>query len=262
MLYEYLGKFITPQLIKKNITLKDVHQCCDTVIAAKQGHLLLRAILKELIESMGVTFTRNKWNESGLQFNQWMPEEMVPKWLENNKLEFLENKGEVENSGKSTLTQVETQNKLLQLMNSDESCECIRGWIKDCVGEAAGEEWFMRVLTQAICEHALAGGEHLNHERMNKFAPLIGEFGDEKPRREAACLYGVQHLIHKLEHPQGLTLDIFQYLHEQYIISVEGFIAWETSETEPEGKAVMLKALTSFFTNIKEADNEDSCSEA
>lgn len=34
----------------------------------------------------------------------------------------------------------------------------------------------------------------------------------------------------------GLTLDIFQYLHEQYIISVEGFIAWEESELEPEGK--------------------------
>lgn len=34
----------------------------------------------------------------------------------------------------------------------------------------------------------------------------------------------------------GLTLEIFQYLHEQYIISPEGFISWEESELEPEGK--------------------------
>lgn len=34
----------------------------------------------------------------------------------------------------------------------------------------------------------------------------------------------------------GLTLEIFQYLHEQYIISLDGFIAWEESEKEPEGK--------------------------
>lgn len=37
----------------------------------------------------------------------------------------------------------------------------------------------------------------------------------------------------------GLTLEIFQYLHEQYIISLDGFIAWEESEKEPEGKGIV-----------------------
>lgn len=37
----------------------------------------------------------------------------------------------------------------------------------------------------------------------------------------------------------GLTLEIFQYLHEQYIISLDGFIAWEESEKEPEGKGTL-----------------------
>lgn len=36
----------------------------------------------------------------------------------------------------------------------------------------------------------------------------------------------------------GLTLEIFQYLHEQYMITVDGFIAWEESEMEPEGKGM------------------------
>lgn len=44
----------------------------------------------------------------------------------------------------------------------------------------------------------------------------------------------------------GLTLEIFQYLHEQYIISPEGFIAWEESELEPEGKGNSINKLFPF----------------
>lgn len=34
----------------------------------------------------------------------------------------------------------------------------------------------------------------------------------------------------------GLSLDIFQCLHESYAISLEGFLAWEKSDKELEGK--------------------------
>ncbi|KAI8430859.1 hypothetical protein MSG28_001001 [Choristoneura fumiferana] len=170
---------------------------------------------------------------------------VVEKWLEDNKFEFLEGAKVCEET-KKILSPADTQSKLLQLMNSDENCECIRGW--------------------AICEHALFVSEardtpRFNQDRMSKYAGLINDFGELRDQREASCLLGIQQLMHNLEHPQGITLEIFQCLHEQYIISVDGFIAWEESQKELEGKAVMMKALTSFFTNIKEADNEDSCSE-
>lgn len=63
----------------------------------------------------------------------------------------------------------------------------------------------MRALIQAICEHALfgAGEPHFNPERMNKYAGLINDFGESKQAREASCLFGIQQLIHRLEHPQG-----------------------------------------------------------
>ncbi|CAK1554992.1 unnamed protein product [Leptosia nina] len=268
MLYEYLGKFIAPHIEKKNVTLEQVYKSSKSVISVNHGHLLLRAVLKDLKDSMGPTFTKSKWHESGLKFSQWMNADMVSKWLSDNHFEFLDGSVNIhEDDTKRIMTPNETQNKLLQLMNSDESCDCLRGWVKDNIGASTSEEWFLRCLTQAICEHALFGPErspaaHFNHDRMNKYSPLIGDYAESQAPREASCLFGIQQLIHRLEHPQGLTLEIFQYLHEQYIISVEGFIAWETSEKEPEGKAVMLKALTSFFTNIREADNEDSCSEA
>lgn len=65
----------------------------------------------------------------------------------------------------------------------------------------------MRALIQAICEQALEGRDvaHVNQDRMSKYAGLIHEFGDSKESREANCLFGIQHLIHRLEHPQGIS---------------------------------------------------------
>lgn len=71
----------------------------------------------------------------------------------------------------------------------------------------------MKALIQAICEHALFGTEgcdapHFNQDRMSKYASLIHEFGESKESREASCLVGIQHLIHRLEHPQGKKIII------------------------------------------------------
>ncbi|XP_023940865.1 eukaryotic translation initiation factor 4 gamma 3 isoform X2 [Bicyclus anynana] len=265
MLYEYLGKFIAPQIEKKHITFVQMFRLCENIITSDHGHMFLKPVIRDLKESMGPSFVKLKWSESGLQLKQWMKEDQVPKWLEDNKFEFLEGDNTIESS-KKIMTPVETQSKLLQLMNADENCDCIRGWVQDNLGVSSNENWFIRALIQAICEHALFGAEgrdvpHFSQERMNKFAPLISEFGESREQREESCLFGIQQLIYRLQHPPGLALEIFQFLHEQYIISVEGFTAWEETEMEPEGKGVMLKALTSFFTNIKEADNEESCSE-
>lgn len=53
----------------------------------------------------------------------------VPKWIEDNKLEFMEGGDAIEDT-KKIMTPSETQSKLLQLMNADESCDCIRGWVQ------------------------------------------------------------------------------------------------------------------------------------
>ncbi|CAH0746082.1 unnamed protein product [Diatraea saccharalis] len=266
MLYEYLGKFIAPQIEKKHITFKQIFRLSQNIIEFGHGHLLLKAVMRDLKESMGPTFVKSKWQESELQLKEWMSEDQVAKWIEENKFEFLEGGSRDSEETKIILTPAQAQKKLLQLMNSDESCDCIKGWVQDNLGKASNEDWFMRAMSQAIYEHALFGPEgrdvpRFNKERMNKYASLINDFGETKRAREVHCLIGIQQLIHRLEHPQGLTLEIFQYFYDQYIITVDGFIAWEDCDLEPEGKGVMLKALTSFFTSIREGDNEDSCSE-
>lgn len=61
----------------QHITLATTFDLCESVIAANQGRLLLKAIVHNLNESMGATFVKSKLQESGLQLSQWMSEEQV-----------------------------------------------------------------------------------------------------------------------------------------------------------------------------------------
>lgn len=54
----------------------------------------------------------------------------MPAWLEDNKFEFLEGDSKASEETKKALTPTQTQTKLIQLMNADETCECIKGWIQ------------------------------------------------------------------------------------------------------------------------------------
>lgn len=47
------------------------------IITNNQGHLLVKAIVKDLKESMGPSFVKSKWQESGLQLKEWMNEDQV-----------------------------------------------------------------------------------------------------------------------------------------------------------------------------------------
>lgn len=51
-------------------------------------------------------------------------------FIQDNKFEFLEGGAKASEEIRQALSPVETQKKLLQLLNSDESCECIRGWVQ------------------------------------------------------------------------------------------------------------------------------------
>lgn len=50
---------------------------CNTIVSSNHGHLLLKAIIKELKESMGPKFVKSKWQESNLKLEQWMNEDQV-----------------------------------------------------------------------------------------------------------------------------------------------------------------------------------------
>lgn len=54
-------------------------------------------------------------------------------WIAENKFEFLEGDTNTSDETKKILTPAETQKKLLQLMNSEENSDCIKGWVQVCM---------------------------------------------------------------------------------------------------------------------------------
>lgn len=77
MLYDYLAKFIAPQIEKKHITFVQIFRLCENIISSNHGHMFLKAVIRDLKESMGPSFVKSKWLESGLELLQWMSEEQV-----------------------------------------------------------------------------------------------------------------------------------------------------------------------------------------
>lgn len=61
----------------QHITFVQIFRLCEQIVKANHGHMLLKAIIKELKESMGPFFVKTKWQESNLEFKQWMDEEQV-----------------------------------------------------------------------------------------------------------------------------------------------------------------------------------------
>jgi translation initiation factor 4G len=62
----------------------------------------------------------------------------------------------------------------------------------------------------------------------------------------------------------GVLCQIFHALWDSSIISYDSFIAWETSTdpAEQAGKGVALKSLTTFFTALREGEDDSSCEES
>lgn len=66
------------------------------------------------------------------------------KFLEENKLEFLAGAEAADEA--RALSPADAQAKLLQLMNNDENCECIRGWVKVRVPHVAADACMLKAV--------------------------------------------------------------------------------------------------------------------
>lgn len=65
----------------QHITLAQVLRLSGPIVSVYHGHLLLKAILRQLKDSMGPTFVKTKWVESEQQLKDWMKEDQVIKIL-------------------------------------------------------------------------------------------------------------------------------------------------------------------------------------
>lgn len=82
---------------------------------------------------------------------------------------------------------------------------------------------------------------------MEKLTSLLKPFIGGNENAELQCLYTIQKLIVKLEHPQGMLVSIFGRLYDDDVLSFESLKKWRDSDDpmEKEGKG-------EFFIKLRE----------
>ncbi|KAF5287745.1 hypothetical protein FQA39_LY15765 [Lamprigera yunnana] len=262
MVWLYVAELIVPVLWNKVATFQDLHKPLEVVIQNKRGCKVLSSIFTLFIHKKSPAFLQSCWISSGLRFSDFMQESEVESFL--NDVRYFNcispNHGST-SYGLKKLKYEEIHNKLLSFFQSCTPFDEVTDWINANVGDAVTENQFFRVLTTAIFNYAIVNTKLKNDILQEKFN-YFHYFVDNKPNYELQCLFALQSLLHKLEYPQGLLLQIFNKLYEENIFSHESFLSWEMSNdpAEQEGKGVAIKQLTSFFTQLKEADEDSSSS--
>jgi len=226
------------------------------------------AVLHEM-GKQGHSGVAQAWRESGLTWAEFLPSNTeVDQFVADNKLEWtLADTGKV-TTGKE-LSKEKLQLELVRVLKESDSIkknEPVFDWLDATIGKAEVQTPEMiRLLTTAIADTVIdgIGGPtnqcQLNVEKLSLRSAVFKKFVDNKPRLELQVLFALQHVMHRLEHPNKLLHSIFERLYDEDIISEEGFQAWEknTDPAEQEGKGVALKSCTQFFTWLNEAEEEE-----
>lgn len=252
--WDCIAEIIVEAINEEVLTLTKLHSICKDLLSNGHGPRLLPPLFKLLVDTNSVGYLHKIWSKSGLKLNDWMPAQQVPSFIENNQLEYLES----DDSGPKTPNIERFQFKLQEFFDSDTPVDKIISWIDDYVGDQVKDVKFIRALATAIFENSIKRNK-LAVDVITRHYKLLQKYVDNDATLELQCLYALQALINKLEHPQGLLFSICNQLYEDGVFSQESFITWEqsTDPAEFEGKGVALKQLTSFFTQLKENDIDD-----
>ncbi|KAK9709826.1 eIF4-gamma/eIF5/eIF2-epsilon [Popillia japonica] len=257
-IWDYLAEIIAPIINENAVPLKRLHKSFNILIKQNHAAKLLDPLFKLVITEKGPNYLYLLWVESNLNFSDFMEPSQVNSFIQENQLEFLLG-GSNAVMGQSELTYEQIHKKLLEFFANNNSFDDILCWIQATVGERAHEKLFVRTLATAVFEYSIVKSK-LKPENLRKHYLLLLRILDGRLDYELECLYALQALINKLEHPQGTLLSICGSLFEDNIISHDSFIKWEDIDNpaEQEGKGVAIMQLTSFFTQLKEADEETS----
>ncbi|PSN41963.1 hypothetical protein C0J52_06437, partial [Blattella germanica] len=264
-IWTYTAELVVPMLLSEALSFSDFRD------VAHQPHgELISAVLDLLVKDKGPGWIREKWDAAGLKWTDFIPADQVDDFVKKNKLEYVLG-GATFAPSSIDICWAEVQRKLEQFLKSEQdsstSFDQICEWISANVGDKVKEPEFIRALMTAICRSAIGSQKSmwkLNDTHFLQQQKLVMKYVDNKEELELQCLYAVQSLIHELEHPQGLLCQIFQLLWEDGLITPDSFLAWQDSSDphEQAGKGVALKSLTTFFTALREGDDDSSCDES
>uniref|UniRef100_A0A1Q3FE68 Putative eukaryotic translation initiation factor 4 gamma 1 n=1 Tax=Culex tarsalis TaxID=7177 RepID=A0A1Q3FE68_CULTA len=255
-LYKYISTFYVQLLHARYITLADVQNVAQPILAS-YGGVMLREVLQQYEASYGRNATVVLWLGSSLNFTDFIQQggsEKVEQFLRDSKLDYL-----LDTGSKAALDMQTVGTQIKQFLKSGAKFVEIFGWVAEYVGtERVTSDEFIRTLTKAVIEHCIDNKTKLNVQEITKWHQILQKYIDSKPERELQAMYAIQRLVVELEHPQNLLHTILEQLYDNDVI-MEGFSLWKdsTDPLEAAGKGVCLKGITQFMTMFMENSSDE-----
>uniref|UniRef100_A0A665UBE5 Eukaryotic translation initiation factor 4 gamma 1 n=1 Tax=Echeneis naucrates TaxID=173247 RepID=A0A665UBE5_ECHNA len=257
----YLAELITPMLHEGCIPMEELfREISKPLIPLGQAGVLLVHILTLLCKGMSHKKAGTMWREAGLQWADFLPEDVdVNKFVTEKNVEFTL-VDESEKSNKKELSSAELSKQLDRLMQDKADNRRIFDWIEANLDEQqTSSNVFVRALMTSICQSAIiyenpykVDGEHVKQR-----AVVLQKYLKDE-QKELQALYALQALMVQMEQPANLLRMFFDTLYDEDVIKEEAFYKWESSKdpAEQQGKGVALKSVTAFFTWLREDEDE------
>ncbi|KAI7795113.1 eukaryotic translation initiation factor 4 gamma 3 isoform X1 [Triplophysa rosa] len=263
----YLAELLSPLLREGGIAMRDLFsELSKPLLPAGRAAILFSHILHLLCKQMSHRKVGDLWRDSGLNWGNFLPEgEDLTAFISQQKLEFTLSDcstnslvpDKISLSPEEFLRQLE--NLLLEDMTNDEQ---IFDWIEANLDESQMSSYmFLRALMTAVCKAAVTDEStscRVDTAIIQRHLPILHKYFDSDTERQLQALYALQDLLVALDQPPNLLRMFFDCLYDEDVISEDAFNKWETS-TEPaeqQGKGVALKSVTTFFTWLREAEEE------
>ncbi|KAL0133320.1 hypothetical protein PUN28_000815 [Cardiocondyla obscurior] len=270
-IWTYLAEILSHSIEDGAIPLSELKSICLNL--REQGFVgkFLGELFTKVSRDKGPKWLADKWDQSGLQLNNLIdPErENVDKIIQEYNLEFLS--GDYNSAKDSAVNEQisfeKVQENLTRLMKENTSFDEICSWITANVGSNEKDPQFIRHLMTAILETTLErhhGTWKLNLDTFGTLETLIQRYVDANDLLELQCLYAIQRYIKMIEFPPGTLVPIMNQLWMDNVISSDAFLTWQKKAPEGpdvEGHSVSIVALTSFFTDLQEPDDNSSVEE-
>ncbi|XP_037925471.1 eukaryotic translation initiation factor 4 gamma 3 isoform X2 [Hermetia illucens] len=218
--------------------------------------------IKDLIiyctKEVGPNWTRQFWRNSEFKWTQFMPAKDVDQFVKENKFEFLDNKDLVTPIF-SPMDLNNVMERVKDLLNDGVGKDGIMDYLNG--NEDNIDKQFIRALTTTVCNFAIKyinKNYKLDRKTFSDVCiPLLHRYIDSKEELELECLFAIQVLILRLEHPGGLLSELFMEMYDADVITQDSFVKWRESKEEPHGKGVAVKGLNQFFQQILSAETSD-----
>uniref|UniRef100_A0A669B4E6 Eukaryotic translation initiation factor 4 gamma 1 n=1 Tax=Oreochromis niloticus TaxID=8128 RepID=A0A669B4E6_ORENI len=275
----YLAELLTPMLHEGGIPMGELFRdVSKPLIPLDKAGVLLVHILTLLCKEMSHKKAGTMWREAGLQWKDFLPEDVdVNKFVTEKNVEFTLG-DESEKGKKKELSAADLTRQLDRLIQDKADNQRIFDWIEANLDEQqTSSNMFVRALMTCICQSAIICEipYKVDSEQIKRRAKLLQKYLKDE-QKELQALYALQIKIvigiissfltiflisssFPFSPPSSDLLRMFfDTLYDEDVIKEEAFYKWESSKdpAEQQGKGVALKSVTAFFTWLREAEDE------